>query len=128
MNDIDFRVRTLFSNAVNGGDYTLRDNSDGAGPFIDRWDRVEPKPTVAELTSVTAGQIQAVRDADVDIRAALLLSRAIDETFLDGHWITLRALAANGIATGVAKLDAAVSADDREKFDQFFRDRVAARI
>ena len=62
------------------------------------------------------------------IEAALLLNRAIDLTFLDGHWITMRALAANAIVTGVAAVDAAVAASDRAAFDQFFADQVKARL
>lgn len=60
--------------------------------------------------------------------ATLLLNRAIELTFLDGHWITLRALFGAGIVTGIPTLDTAIAEDDRTKFNIFFRDKVKARL
>lgn len=67
-----------------------------------------------------------------EIEAALLLARAVDLTFLDGHWITFKALAGAAIVTGVVAIDAAVADPDaaagRIAFDTFFRDQVKARL
>ncbi len=67
-------------------------------------------------------------EAQKELEAAALLARAIDLTFLDGHWITFRAMFGAGIVTGVPTLDTAVAADDRAAFDIFFRDKVKARL
>lgn len=67
-------------------------------------------------------------EAQKETEAAFLLNRAVDLTFLDGHWITLRALFGAGIVTGITELDPHIAADDRTKFDEFFRDKVKARL
>ena len=82
----------------------------------------------AEETAFAETQTPEYTAARKEIEAALLLGRAIDATFLDGHWITLRALDGTGITTGVGALDTAVAANDRAAFDIFFRDQVKARL
>lgn len=74
----------------------------------------EPDPTVIELQK--------------ELEAARLLSRAADKTFLDGHWITLRAMSAAGITVSVTALADAVATNDRPAFDRFFRNQVKARL
>ena len=66
--------------------------------------------------------------ATKEIEAVFLLNRAVDLTFLDGHWITLRAVAGAGTVTGISAIDTAVAANDRAAFDIFFRDQVKARL
>lgn len=67
-------------------------------------------------------------DAIRALEAATLLARAVDTTFLDGHWITMKAMAGAGITTGVAAIDDAIVADDRAAFNQFFKDQVKSRL
>ena len=48
-------IKHLFPNADPLVDFELRDNSDGKGPFIARWDAVKlgAQPTAAQLSAVT---------------------------------------------------------------------------
>lgn len=70
----------------------------------------------------------AVIDAIKALEAGQLLDRAVDAIFLNGHWITMKAMAGAEIVTGVAAIDAAIAADDRAAFNQFFKDQVKARL
>ena len=70
----------------------------------------------------------AVIDAIKALEAEQLLDRAVDAIFLNGHWITMKAMAGAEIVTGVAAIDAAIAADDRAAFNQFFKDQVKARL
>lgn len=70
----------------------------------------------------------AVIDAIKTLEAGQLLDRAVDATFLDGHWITMKAMAGAGIITGIATIDDAIAADDRAAFVQFFKDQVKSRL
>ena len=63
-----------------------------------------------------------------EIEATLLLARAVDLTFLDGHCITFRTLFNAGITTGVTGIDIPVASDDRATFDIFFRNQVKVRL
>ena len=49
-------IKRLFPNADPLVDFELRDNSDGNGPFIARWDiaKLGPQPTVLQLVGVAA--------------------------------------------------------------------------
>lgn len=69
-----------------------------------------------------------ILELEKELESTQLLNRAVDLTFLDGHWITLRALFGAGTVTGVPTLDSAIAADDRTAFDIFFRDKVKARL
>lgn len=89
------------------------------------WNGDEINPA---LRLMTQAERDAAQDAENDAQAnKLLRQNAINETFLDGHWITLRALAANGITTGVNRVDSAVAANDKEAFIDFFKDQVRNR-
>lgn len=49
------QIKHLYPNADPLIDFELRDNSDGKGPFIARWDtaKLGPQPTPAQLSAVT---------------------------------------------------------------------------
>ena len=105
----------------------IRTREDGQGGMeIFDWPEVlGPEPTSEQINTWTAEYDALDHKA---IKAALLLERAIDATFLDGHWITLRAMFGAGTVTGVTILDTAIAANDRAAFDIFFRDKVKARL
>lgn len=48
MNKVEAIIK-LFPNAKPGIDFTVRDDSDGNGQYIEAWNLTEPQPTVAEL-------------------------------------------------------------------------------
>ena len=70
----------------------------------------------------------AVIEALKMLEAEQLLGRAVDTIFLDGHWITMKAMAGGGIVTRIAAIDDAIAADDRAAFVQFFKDQVKSRL
>lgn len=43
------------------GGYEVRDDSDGRGPYIARWERAEPQPTEAEIVALCAASAVADR-------------------------------------------------------------------
>lgn len=67
MSELDSRIQALFPDAVNRVDYTLRD--DGDGPYIERWNRPERKPTQSELDAVTPEQVRLAENSRLDARA-----------------------------------------------------------
>ena len=69
----------LFPDATNGIDYTLRDNGDGLGVYIDQWNLTNTQPTTAQLEAAwvvisTANAWNLVRDQ----RVAMLLEADIE--------------------------------------------------
>jgi hypothetical protein len=95
-------------------------DDDGTAQIGGTWDGAQfvpkPPPDPEVIDSIKA------------LEAGQLLDRAADATFLEGHWITLKALAGASIVTGVAAIDTAVAADDKATFVQFFKDQVKARL
>jgi hypothetical protein len=61
-------LAVLFPDATPGVDYEVRDDSDGAGPKIVRWNLAAPRPTAAELATAAA-QAEASYAAKRDIAA-----------------------------------------------------------
>lgn len=95
-------------------------DDDGTAQIGGTWDGArfvaKPPPDPAAVDAIKA------------LEAGRLLDRAADATFLDGHWITLTALAGAGTVTGVAAIDDAVAAGDKAAFARFFKDQVKARL
>ncbi len=57
---LDSSIRYLYPGAVEGRDYEIRDDSDGKGPYIEKWNLPAPKPTKATLDAVAVQAMQAV--------------------------------------------------------------------
>jgi hypothetical protein len=62
-------IRFLFP-GITDAEFSLRD--DGAGPYIERWDRPEPKPTPGQLAAVVIPEPVPQVVSRFQARAALL--------------------------------------------------------
>ena len=61
------KLKALFPSIDFTKDCLLQDDSDGSGPYIKKWNRVEPEPTQAELDAVSVpddATIKAKIEAD----------------------------------------------------------------
>lgn len=82
-------IKHLFPGIANG-EFSLQD--DGAGPYIARWSRPEPKPTPEQLAAVvipTPEQIQADYTARIQVRLdAFARTRGYDGILSAASYVT----------------------------------------
>lgn len=70
-------IKHLFPTADPLVDFELRDNSDGKGPFIARWDTVKlgPQPTSAALRAVSVAAANSAAAAEESTKALRALEK-----------------------------------------------------
>ena len=115
------------------GTWSNADYQNALDTLVTWADGVTPPAGAAVRANIAAWQASIPTQAELDelrreAEADRLLSRAADETFLDGHWITLRAMAAGGITVSVPAIADAVASNDRTAFNKFFHDQIKSRL